>query len=94
MVSFLANLCITKQIIERIYVQVIESSLMEVAYMLKSLSLFGKVNLFAGILFFIFGIFLLVKELMEGSFVIYQSIGIAMLSLSIALFFGATLYKK
>lgn len=62
--------------------------------MLKSLSLFGKVNVFAGILFFIFGIFQLVKELMNGAFIIYQSVGIAMLSLSIALFFAATLYKK
>lgn len=62
--------------------------------MLKSLSLFGKVNVCIGIFFFILGVFLLIKELIEGNFIIYQSIGIAMLSLSIALFFAATLYKK
>ncbi|RYG72346.1 hypothetical protein EU245_10750 [Lentibacillus lipolyticus] len=61
---------------------------------MKNLSLFGKITFGVGVIFFIMGIYLFIQKF-DGSFVFkehYQDLGF--ISLGIALFFAAFLYKQ
>lgn len=61
---------------------------------MKSMSLIGRFNLLAGVIFIIMGIYLLSTNLSSGSLQSNLSIGIAFLSLGIALILLSFFYKK
>ncbi|WP_099159196.1 hypothetical protein [Virgibacillus ndiopensis] len=62
--------------------------------MLKSLTLFGKISLLIGIMCLMLGIFKLIQEINDDTFIVYRSMAIVFLGLGVGITIGSFLYKK